>query len=187
MASHLTTRITNYGPRRRVAFVPPSGRVMNSLESVAVDGLLEELLIHGNHADMWNAYLDDLARGWVELTYDFGDAAVVIPVTVLAGLNRTDKRQRPLPSGWANHVDTGLDIAQTPEGDSYVMVTVNGVEASMGDGVRTRDFYFSADGGLTAKPLAAVMAGDSLYFNALVAQYPLEVSDEVSLHYVVQP
>jgi hypothetical protein len=49
--------------------------------------------------------------------------------------------------------------------NSYVSVYVNGVQISVGDGVKTKDCYFSNDGGLTAKLSDDIIIGDLLYWS----------------------
>lgn len=78
-------------------------------------------------------------------------------------------------------------IAVTPSGDAYVTVFVNGVQVAIGDGVRTRECYFSADGGATAKTIANIQAGDRLYWVGSVAGYQLQATDRVDFcfNYIV--
>lgn len=82
-------------------------------------------------------------------------------------------------------VATATVIAGTPAGDAYVRISVNGLGCSLGDGVRTRDAYFSADSGTTAKTIAAIAAGDSLYWVQSVAGYNLATTDVIDFEYAV--
>ncbi len=75
-------------------------------------------------------------------------------------------------------------IAATPVRDSYVQVFVNGVKESLGSGVKTKSCYFSGDGGTTARTIAAITAGDKLYWVGSVAGYQLAVTDKIDLDYV---
>ncbi len=89
----------------------------------------------------------------------------------------------------ASVTDTDFDeacataIASTPANDSFVSVEINGLEASVGDGVKTKDCYFSADSGTTAKAMAAIASGDKLYWVGSVAGYELAITDRVDFVY----
>ena len=76
-------------------------------------------------------------------------------------------------------------IAATPTGHGYVDVSVNGVGVNLGDGVRTRDCYFSADSGTTAKTIATIASGDTLYWVGSVAGYQLAATDKIDFDYTV--
>lgn len=65
-------------------------------------------------------------------------------------------------------------IAATPPGASYVSVAVNGVLASVGNGVKTKQCYFSGDGGTTARAFGAIVAGDFCYWNGTIAGFQLD-------------
>jgi hypothetical protein len=82
-----------------------------------------------------------------------------------------------------NYQDTGVDIAATPAGDGYVRVLVNGLAYELGDGVRTKDCYFSADGGNTARAIDDIAAADSLYWNGVIAGFDLAITDIIDLDY----
>jgi hypothetical protein len=79
--------------------------------------------------------------------------------------------------------DTNLDITNTPLVDSYVRIEVNGVGAVLGDGVKTKDCFFSADAGSTARAISAIAAGDSLYWNGAIAGFDLETDDVIDMLY----
>ena len=79
---------------------------------------------------------------------------------------------------------TPTNIAATPALGSYVGATVNGIEVEIGDGVKTKDAYFSVDGGTTARAFGAIVAGDSLFWVGSVAGFQLESSDRISLNYL---
>lgn len=58
----------------------------------------------------------------------------------------------------------------TPASGSYIRIIVSkGYNPSLGDGVKTKDCYFSGDSGATAKTFANVVAGDLLYWNGSIA------------------
>ena len=75
----------------------------------------------------------------------------------------------------------GVTIAATPEG--MVMIFVNGMQQELGQGVKTKDCYFSADGGTTARAVSAIASGDTLYWNGSIAGYQLEATDKISMVY----
>ena len=72
-------------------------------------------------------------------------------------------------------------IAAKPAG--YPMVQVNGAEQTLGDGVKTTDCYFSADGGTTARTIALIAIGDLLYWNGAIAGFQLDTTDRISFIY----
>ena len=82
-----------------------------------------------------------------------------------------------------NGASTGISITYTPWNDSKVMVKINGIGSNLGDGVKTKDCYFSNDNGATARAMADIEAGDTLYWNGEVAGYDLDAGDEVDLDY----
>lgn len=80
-------------------------------------------------------------------------------------------------------VATATSIAATPADNSYVQVFVNGTKQVLGDGVKTKDCYFSADGGVTARLIADITAGDLLYWVGSVAGFELATSDSIDFDY----
>lgn len=78
---------------------------------------------------------------------------------------------------------TATTVAKTPGGNSYVQVLINGQMVSVGDGVLTKDSYFSGDGGTTARAIAAIVAGDTLHWNGSIAGYQLAATDRIDLNY----
>lgn len=74
-------------------------------------------------------------------------------------------------------------IAATPASDAYVRVMVNGVGVTLGDGVKTKDCYFSSDGGTTPKTIANIAAGDTLYWVQSVAGFNLAATDVIDFDY----
>lgn len=73
-------------------------------------------------------------------------------------------------------------ITATPFG--YVGVSVNGVWYDVGNGVRTKDCYFSGDGGTTARAFGAIVAADLLYWVGSVAGFQLAAgTDTISFFY----
>lgn len=81
-------------------------------------------------------------------------------------------------------------IAATPRATNnangaYVAVTVQGIQYSVGDGVRTKVCYFSGDGGATARAKGAIVAGDKLYWVGSVAGFQLANTYKINFNYVV--
>lgn len=74
-------------------------------------------------------------------------------------------------------------IASTPASGSFVQVMVNGQTQDLGDGVKTKDCYFSGDSGTTARAIAAIVATDKLYWVGSVAGFQLAVTDKISFLY----
>jgi hypothetical protein len=80
---------------------------------------------------------------------------------------------------------TNTVVATTPAGDGYVEVLVNGVLAVLGNGVKTKDCYFSADNGSTARLISDIAANDELYWNGSIAGYELTTTDKIDFLYNV--
>jgi hypothetical protein len=78
--------------------------------------------------------------------------------------------------------DTTLAITSTPAADSLVRVLVNGVAVELGDGVKTKDCYFTGDAGTNARALTAIAASDELYWNG-ASSFALEVDDIIDIVY----
>ena len=83
----------------------------------------------------------------------------------------------------ADEDTTGITITYTPFNDSEVKVTVNGLACDLGNGAKNEAAYFSADGGTTARAIADITAGDTLYWMGSVAGFELETDDEIDLRY----
>jgi len=134
-------------------------------------------------------------------TYDFTGGSVDV-ATQAAGNNSTkaastayvqgevaqatagDKELTPAVTA-GNYSTTGITISATPKG--YVGVAINGEWYTVGNGVRTKDCYFSNDGGATARAISAIVSGDTLYWNGPQVTPPFELAatDRVDLHYEV--
>lgn len=76
---------------------------------------------------------------------------------------------------------SGVSIAAIPSG--MVQIFVNGILQELGQGVKTKDCYFSANSGTTAKAIAAIAANDVLYWNGSVAGYQLDTNDKITMVY----
>lgn len=94
----------------------------------------------------------------------------------------SDQAQTP-SAVTGDNTSSGLTISATPSADSLVIVRVNGVGVELGDGVKTKDCYFSGDSGTTARAISAITLGDTLYWNG-ASVYALEVSDLIDFIYV---
>jgi hypothetical protein len=102
----------------------------------------------------------------------------VLPVDTLADLDQTTVGDTN-----GNYSPTGVTIEYTPFLDSMVHVKINGIEVNLGNGARTKDCYFSNDGGLTAKSIKNIAAGDELFWNGGIAGYELDPSDDIDFEY----
>lgn len=79
---------------------------------------------------------------------------------------------------------TGIVLTDDPVPNSRVDVIVNGVIYNVGDGVKTSDFYFSDDLGVTAKNLSELVSGDRLYFNGLITGLiNLDEKDKININF----
>ena len=76
-------------------------------------------------------------------------------------------------------------ILSTPLSGSSIVVFINGVNVSVGDGNKNSDCYFSKDGGVTAKSLSGLEYGDLIYWNSSISGYGLDSSvDKISFLYI---
>lgn len=82
-----------------------------------------------------------------------------------------------------NGADTGLFVVGSPTPGGYVAVLVNGLFREVGDGVTTKDCYFSPDGTII-RAYGAVQTGDKLYWNGVIAGADLQTTDRVDFLYV---
>jgi hypothetical protein len=105
-----------------------------------------------------------------------GAAGLAAPVMTSADLGQTPGAVA------ADDTDTTINITSTPAADGAVRVFVNGVAAELGDGVKTKDCYFTNDAGVTARAIADIAAGDDLYWNGLSA-YALDNTDVIDIVY----
>lgn len=74
--------------------------------------------------------------------------------------------------------DTGLTLAATPPAGGFVQVLINGVMIELGDGVKTKDGYFSGDNGTNARAHNALASGDKFFWNG-ASVFTLETTDRV--------
>ena len=85
-----------------------------------------------------------------------------------------------------NFRQTALFISGTPFNNSYVRVDINSLSVVLGDGVKTKDCYFSDDAGVNAKSIANIVAGDQLIWNSIIAGFNLDANDRINLYYVTE-
>jgi hypothetical protein len=179
------TFVKNLGPRRFLIYVPPNGRELASGQIVEIPGILETILFLSRSSEVLEAYRADIIGGDIQVTYDIegiegggGGGEHAVPT-------RDDQFLVPLATANFNFQPTGILIGNTPASDSGVRVYVNGVQVTLSDGDRSKECYFSSDGGATGKVVENIVIGDALYFNSLVALYQLSLTDLVSLDYDV--
>jgi hypothetical protein len=82
-----------------------------------------------------------------------------------------------------NESPTGITIEYTPYADSRVEVKINGIAVNLGNGVKTKDCYFSNDAGATAKLIKDITAGDELFWNGINAGFSLDPADDIDFTY----
>ncbi len=95
---------------------------------------------------------------------------------------KEDLNKAPLETT-ADGDTTGIQITYTPFSDGAVAITVNGLGANIGDGAKDEPCYFSSDDGVTAKEIANISAGDTLYWNGSISGFELDATDEVDIIY----
>lgn len=89
-------------------------------------------------------------------------------------------------AGVGNFQTTGLSISSTPAGNGHVAVLLNGLQQVLGDGVVTKDCYFSNDAGVTAQSISNIESPTSiLYWNGAVAGFDLAATDRIDFNYNV--
>ena len=77
----------------------------------------------------------------------------------------------------------GTPLQSTPTIGSYIGVKINGLQVELGDGVKTKDCYFSGDSGTTARAIEDVQVSDSLFWNGSIAGYELTINMEIDFLY----
>ena len=125
------------------------------------------------------------------LTGGNGNPLSILPNGTSIGVSSSGlKACVPTPSNKAsapsatsgNDSPTGIVILSNPSG-GYVGVRINGWAKELGDGVKTKDCYFTADSGATARSIANIAIGDELYWNGTIAEFNLATTDRVDLKY----
>ena len=79
--------------------------------------------------------------------------------------------------------DSGLTISGAIAAFSGLFV--NGQFQTVGDGVKTKDAYFSNDAGVTARAISAIATGDALYWNGVIAGFDLINTFSIAIKYEV--
>ena len=110
------------------------------------------------------------------------DSLEVSAATETGVATKVDRNKNPLATT-SDGDSTGVTITYTPYSDSAVTVKVNGLQCNIGDGAKDEAVYFSADGGTTAKTIANIAAGDTLYWMGSLAGYELETDDDIDIDY----
>lgn len=79
-----------------------------------------------------------------------------------------------------NLTDSGTNIG------TYVQVKVNGVQYTCGDGVKTKDCYFSNDSGVTALQFKDMdnSGPQELFWNGVISGFDLAASDKIDFDYL---
>lgn len=111
---------------------------------------------------------------WIQITNTMTSDAPV--------LTKTNKAMTPDATS-GDEADSGLMITDTPLGNGYVQVLINGVQHELGDAVKTKDCYFSNDAGVTPRAIEDITAGDSLFWNGVIVGFDLTVTDSVDFNY----
>jgi len=106
-----------------------------------------------------------------------GTAGIAAPI-----MFGSDLSQNPTAAVSADATTTGLAITNTPASSGIVRVSVNGVSAEVGFGVKTKDCYFSGDAGSTARALGSIVATDVLFWNGS-SSYALATDDLIDFVY----
>jgi len=105
-------------------------------------------------------------------------------------LTTADKDLPPIASAipLVNGQDTGIAISATPYSGTDVEILLNGIRYTLGETATkdTADFYFSSDGGVTARDIIAINQGDELYVNCANLEFGLETSDSIDIRYVIE-
>jgi len=137
-----------------------------------------------NNGDLW---LDNtVPPGTLYYLYnDAVGAAVWVALSDVAIPTLSDKNLACLVTVLDNDAASAAAITNTPALDSYVLVLVNGVQETVGDGAKNKSCYFSSDAGVTAKAIVNIAAGDRCYWVGSVAGYQLAVTDRMDWYYVV--
>lgn len=78
---------------------------------------------------------------------------------------------------------SNIPLLKTPLLKGAVSVFVDGIRASLGDGVKTKVCYFSSDSGVTAKTLDTLESDDKLYWNGSIAGFQLDENDVIDIEY----
>jgi hypothetical protein len=187
-----STVITNIsGVTRYFGWFPPHGKTIENGASLSTRGVLEAELASLKTDVKLKSFLKDLQNGFIEVNYNLinsdgsGQGGTGVPSDAVEVIPTSDKDLVPLTTANLNYVWTGLIISQTPAGDGFVDVKLNGVSYPLSDGDRSKVFYFSNDNGATGRPIQNITAGDKLYVNCIILGFTLDPLDRVDFLYNV--
>ena len=117
-----------------------------------------------------------------------GTLATIADLTGAAGATPSWEDQDIPAQVTASDEDPAVDagdwnaFTETPAGRVDVLISQSRF-ATVGNGAKNRDCYFSADGGTTALAHAAIATATSLHWMGSIAGYQLTATDTVSLKY----
>ena len=112
----------------------------------------------------------------------FLEGVAEAPTATEVGVNTGSDKNLTSNTTSGNYAATGIQISYTPFADSDVSIRINGIEVNLG-GNKLSECYFSGDGGVTARAIADITAGDELYWNGLIAGFDLDGLDDIDLSY----
>lgn len=121
------------------------------------------------------------------ITIEDQNGVLITDLSAIGGVHaspsRNNKNMAVNVTNSDGDIATSTPITTTPHSDSHVHVTLNGLDAQVGDGVKTTDCYFSGDGGTNARNMTDISAGDFCYWNGSIIGYELVSVDRISFHY----
>ena len=169
-----------------------SGADFNDTYATGVTTNDGQIVISGNDGftTFTGGTVVETVTGNSPITASTVDGAVTVGVDYTSfeyGVQTVDDKELVVASDTSgDNAQTGLNITNTPLNGGYVSVKVNGVEYLVGNGVKTKDAYFSADGGTTARAFGSIVATDELIWNGNIVGFNLETTDRVALFYEVR-
>jgi len=116
---------------------------------------------------------------WQRLTSSF-DSWKLLDASVhgISNLNRDMQASITTTNG-----DLACGTALAATISTWVLVLVNGISYSVGDGSKLKNCYFSNDGGNTPRFTGDLVIGDLLYWNGSIAEFELSNSDVIDFIY----
>ena len=122
--------------------------------------------------------------GGSPLTVQAADTSVNVAGGGVKAAVLIEERFTSAASSGADDFDTGGALTAAPAAGSIVRVSVvGGPELEVGDGVKTKDCYFTADAGTSAESHGSHTAGAELYYNAAVVGVDLSASDVIVMQF----
>ncbi|MBT29836.1 MAG: hypothetical protein CMO01_09265 [Thalassobius sp.] len=91
-------------------------------------------------------------------------------------------QQNPSSILSGDNQNTGIALPKKPK-PGLIFVTINSTVHRLGNGVKTMPFYFSVDGGTTAKTFEELAIGDTLFFNGAITGFDLDTNDSIDVYY----